>query len=318
MLAGTIFLLAASLPLLGAGPEKIWRLGILAPSRRPDIYAAFLEELKKLGYAEGGNLVVVERNADGDYTRLPRLAEELVTARVDVIVTDATPGAVAAERAARTIPIVFNVGDPVLAGLVKSLSRPGGNATGTASMTTDVLLKQVELLREIVPRLDRVAMLMNPSNPSHVDHVRVVKVAAPIGGVVDVMSVEARSAQEIPKALDAAVEARAGAFLWIADPLLNQELRQIARLALERRLPSISINPRYTEYGGLMSYGADLEWLWRHLATYVDRIFHGANPGDLPVEQPTALPLMISRKTATKLGLAIPPELLLRADKVIE
>ena len=315
--AGVAGLLAAPFRVLGQARERVWRVGVLAPSRRPDTYGAFVQGLRDLGYVEGGNLVIEWRFADGAYERLPGLAEELVRLPIDVIVTDGSPGARAAMKATSTIPIAFVVGDALSAGLVKSLARPGGNATGISVFGKDIAVKQVDLLRGFVPRLSRVALLSNPDNPSHLENLKNFRAATEATGVA-VLSREARTPQQIEEAISALSAARAGAFILLADPFFNQQLRQVAELTTKNRLPSISLNPVYAEVGGLASYGSRGASNWRALATMAHKIFTGVRPGDIPVEQPTKLELVVNRKTARALGLAIPPELLLLADRVIE
>ena len=297
--------------------EKVWRVGILAPSRRPEIYDALTLGLRDLGYVEGKNLVIEMRVAEGHYERLPDLAADLVKIPVDVIVTDATPGALAAQKATKTIPIVFQVGDAIGSGVVTSMARPGGNATGISVFTKETSVKQVEMLRSVVPTLSRVAVLRNPANPAHLRNLRVIQGAFTSTGV-SIMGVEDGTPYAIQNGFLLMEKMRAGGFLFIPDPFFNQQLRQIADLATKYRLPSIGVTPLYASVGGLMSYGADPSANFRRLATTIDKIFRGANPGDLPVEQPTKLVLALNRKTAKALGIEFPPEILLLAEKVIE
>jgi putative ABC transport system substrate-binding protein len=306
-------------PLSAQAPAKVFRLGILAPSQQPDVWETVRDRLRSLGYSEGKNLLIEERDADGDYGRLPALADELVKLRVDVIATATTPGLAAAEKATRTIPIVFAAGDPVTAGLVHSLAKPGVNATGVSMLSTDILLKQAELLIAARPNLSQLAVLINPANPSHADHLKVLEAAAPIHGSVGIVAFKASTPAEIQTALQEIAKQRIRAVLWFADPFLVQQIHQIAETAAAEKLPSIGFYaPMYAEAGGLMAYGPDRVQTWRQVAEYVDRIFRGANPADLPVQQPTRLLLTINKATAKTLGLTIPPELLLQADKVIE
>jgi putative tryptophan/tyrosine transport system substrate-binding protein len=298
-------------------PEKVWRIGILAPARRPEQFEGLAQGLRELGYIEGKNLVTELRVAEGNYERLPDLAAELVKLRVDVIVTQANPGTRAALKATTTIPIVFTAGDPVGNGLVKSLAQPGGNATGMSGFAKDLTPKQLEMLASMVPKLRRVAVLLNPANFGHLRNFKGIQAAANAARL-DILSVPAQTEGETQDAISQMAKEGAGAFIWIDDPLFNQQLRQIAELAVKHRLPSIALNPLYADAGGLIGYGSNPADGWRRLAIFVDRIFKGANPGDLPVEQPTKLELVINRKTAKALGLEIPPDLLVLADKVIE
>jgi putative ABC transport system substrate-binding protein len=258
------------------------------------------------------------RFADGNYERLPALAADLVKLNVDVIVTDGTPGALAAQKATRTIPIVFAAaGDLLGNGLVKSLARPGSNTTGLSLLLSDTGAKQMEMLMTMLPRLSRLAVVWNPANPNSLPHLKILQAAGAVSKM-EIIPVEARTLQELESAFLFMSEERAGAFIWIVDSFLIQEQRQIAQMAVKRRLASIGGLREYAEAGGLMSYGQNRVDNYRRVATYVDKIFKGANPGDLPVEQPTKLELVINRKTAKALGLTIPPELLLLADRVIE
>jgi len=274
--------------------------------------------MRDLGYIEGKNCILERRFADGKYDRLPALAAELVRLKMDVIVAGAPPSVQAAHQATATIPIVLiAVPDPVGEGFVTSLSRPGGNITGLSTIVTEVSVKHLELLRAAVPRLSRVAVLINPLNPSDSLILEQIHGAAYTAGV-KVAPVEASTAGQIETGFRAMTRARAGALIVAADELFDSQRNQIAKLALTNRLPMISSSQDLTEAGGLMSYGQDLAEHYRRAATYVDKILKGAKPGDLPVEQPTLLEFVINRKTAKALGLAIPKELLLRADQVID
>ena len=308
---------ALSHPSLATAQRKLWRIGILAPSRRPEIYEALSRRLQDFGYFEGKNLSIEFRIADGHYDRLPELAAQLVQLQVDVIMTDATPGAEAAQKATTTIPIVFVVGDPVSAGLVKSLARPEGNATGMSVFTTEMTVKQREILVTALPKLSSIALLLNPANSSHGHHLETLRRTTKMGGV-RIVPIEASKREDLERAFTLMTSARVGAFIVVADPFLNQHLGLIAKLAAESRLPSIGVNPVYAELGGLMSYGADPRENWSQVARFVDKIFRGAQPRDLPIEQPTKLVLILNRPTASLLGLTLPQDLLLRVDKVIE
>ena len=302
---------------------KVWRVGFLAQRSRPvslelDMYGAFPRGMREFGYVEGKNLLIEWRFADGKVERLPGLAAELVRSKVDVIVAGATPSVQAAHQATTTIPIVLvAVPDPVGEGFVRSLARPGKNMTGLSTIVTEVSVKYLELLRAVVPKLSRVAVLINPLNPSDPLILEQIHGAAYTTGV-KVTSVEASTASQIEAAFGAMARARTGALIVAADELFYGQREQIAKLAVKNHLPTISPNRELTQAGGLMSYGQDLSEQYRRAATYVDKILKGAKPGDLPVEQPTLLEMVINRKTANALGIKIPNSILLRADKVIE
>jgi len=301
---------------------KVWRLGYLG-NWRPDSTdshpsVAFLRTLRELGYVEGKNLVIEWRYADNNLDRFPGLAAELVQLKVDVILA-AVPAAVkAAQKESTTIPIIMGtIGDPVGLGLIKSLARPGGNVTGPATLTGDLASKRFEMLHTMVPKLSRLAILVNPSNTtSEMDFERVQSEAQKRG--LKVMRAEAQTPQEIDNAISTMVREKAGALLVLLNPLFQQQRSQIAELALKHRLPVSAGDPIYVEAGCLMSYGPSLADGFRRAAIYVDKIFKGAKPADLPVEQPTKFELVINRNTAKALGLTIPQSLLISADKVIE
>ena len=302
---------------------KVWRVGYLNQRRRPDSLdsenpGAFRGGMQELGYVEGKNLAIEWRFADGHYERVPVLAAELVQLKVDVIVAGGTPETSAAQKATTNIPIVMgNVGDPVGSGLIKSLARPGGNITGSTNMTGDIAPKQLEMLLGMVPTLSRVAVLVNPANPAHITILKNVEAAARRVGVT-ILPVEARTAREIEDGFSTMSRKNAGAVIVQSAGLFNVQRRQISNLAIKNRLPSIHLNREYAEAGGLMSYGPNVADQYRRAASYVDKIFKGAKPGDLPVEQPTKFEMIINGKTAKALGLTIPQSLLISADKVIE
>ena len=258
------------------------------------------------------------RFADGQYERLPELAEELVRPRVDVIVTDGTPATRAAQRASSTVPIVFaNASDPVDTGLVKSLARPGGNCDRHLESPGGHSVKQLEMLRSLVPAVSRAAVLYNPSNPSHPPALANVRTAAS-GFGVRVLVIELRSGDQLESAFDSLTEQNAQVLIDLPDPMFFELRQQIAAAGIKRRVPISAMNSAMPEAGGLFSYGQSVSDNYRRAATYVDKILKGANPADLPVEQPTKLELVINKKTAKALGLSIPPELLMLADRVIE
>ena len=301
---------------------KIWRVGFLTARRRPesiddDFLGAFPRGMRELGYVEGKNLVI-EWRFDDNFEHLPDLAAELVALRLDVIVSGSSQAISALQKATTTIPIVMSTsGDPIGSGFVKSLARPGGNITGFSNLTSDIGAKQLELLLGMVPSLSRVAVLVNPVNPALRTFLKNVQ-SATQGGSVKVLPVEARTAQEIENAFPVMTQTKAEAVIVAVDALLIQHYRKIAGLAAQNRLPSSSTIREYAEAGGLMSYGPNLTEQLRGAATYVDKIFKGAKPADLPVQQIKTFELLINGKTAKALGLTIPQSLLLRADRVIE
>jgi putative ABC transport system substrate-binding protein len=279
---------------------------------------AFRQGLRELGYVEGQNIAIESRWTEGKDDRLPALAADLVRSKVDVIVAETGAATRAAQQATRTIPIVMSlVNDPVGSGLVASLARPGGNVTGLTIMSPDLVGKQLELLKEVVPKVSRVALLRHPDNPASAAQLREAEAAAQALGV-RLQTLEARSPQEIDGAFAAMTRERAGALLVIPDTLFWSQRRQIVDLAVKRRLPSIRIGEAYAEAGGLMSYGPSYRDLERRAATFVDKILKGANPADLPVAQPTKFELVINLKTAKAIGLTIPQPLLQRADQIID
>jgi putative tryptophan/tyrosine transport system substrate-binding protein len=279
---------------------------------------AFRQGLRELGYVDGRNISIEPRWAEGQYDRYPALAADLVRLKVDVIVAMSGAATQAAQQATRTIPIVMSlVNDPVGSGLVPSLAHPGGNVTGTSVISPDLLGKQLQLLKEVVPKVSRVAFLRHPANPASAANLREAEAAARVLGV-RLQTLEARNPQEIDSAFAAMTRERAGALLIHADALFGNQRRQIAELATKRRLPSIQLTTEYAEAGGLMAFGPNLLDLERRAATYVDKILKGAKPGDLPVEQPTKFELLINVRTAKAIGLTIPQSLLQRADQIID
>jgi putative tryptophan/tyrosine transport system substrate-binding protein len=309
---------------LAQQPGKVWRIGFLGSRSRstpanPDAYYdAFVDGLRELGYAEGKNLVIEWRFADGKYELLPALAAELVRWNPDVIVTQATPATDALKHATGTIPIVFiAVGDPVGRGFATTLAKPGGNTTGTSVMDVDLIPKHLELLKTMVPELSRVAALVNPGNAAQPAMLKSARTTALQIGV-SILPVEARTPEEVERGFAAMKRDHADGVLILVDPFFIGQRRQIAGLAARNRLPSMFDHREAVQAGGLMSYGPNLTDSYRHTATYVDKILKGAKPGELPIEQPNRIHLAINRKTANVLGLTIPQELLLRTDEVIE
>jgi putative ABC transport system substrate-binding protein len=317
-LAGS--LLAIPLAAEAQAPSKVPRIGFLSarpPTDNPYFIESFRQGLRELGYVEGQNIAIEYRFAEGRPERLPALTAELVRLKVDVIVTGGPPAPEAARQATGTIPIVFAVAaDPVAEGLVASLARPGGNITGLASISGEVVGKQLELLKEVAPKVSRVAVLQNPSNDTHAHTLRQAEGAARALGV-QLHIVQVHTPPEIDAAFTAMRSQRAGGVLVLRDPLFLTQRNQVAALAARSRLPAVYGFREEAEAGGLMAYGASVPFMYRRAATYVDKILKGAEPADLPVEQPTKFELVINLKTAKALGLTIPPSLLQRADEVI-
>ena len=305
----------------GAQPTgKIYRIGFLSPSTSadPSILDAFREGLREFGYVEGRNIAIASRWAEGKYDRLPGLAAQLVGLKVDIIVATAVPAIRAAKEATRTIPIIMAVVvDPMATGLVASLARPGGNITGLSSMAPQITGKQLEMLKEVVPKASLVAVLWNPANAGNAPQIQQAQDAARALGV-RLQPLGARGSSEIDSAFATMTSAQAGAVIVLVDAMLLDHRTQIADLAARRRLPAVYGLSDHAEAGGLMAYGPNRLGIVRRAATYVDRILKGAKPGDLPIEQPTKFELVINLKTAKALGLTIPPSLLQRADQVIE
>jgi putative ABC transport system substrate-binding protein len=286
-----------------------------SPSDADRRTAAFREGLRELGYVDGRNIAVVPHWAD-TARRLSDLATQVVRSNVDVIVTQGTPAAQAAKRATSTIPIVMATsGDPVALGLVASLARPGGNVTGNTILSPDLNGKRLELIRQLVPGISRIAVLANPMNPIAAVDLKAAKAAAS-GLGVSLHVLEVRNQNDFDRAFKAATGSGAGALLVFADPLMLAHRARIANLALGNRLPVVGFSG-FAEAGGLADYGPDLTEMFRRAATYIDKILKGAKPADLPVEQPTRLELVINTTTAKTLGLQIPQSVLLRADRVI-
>jgi putative ABC transport system substrate-binding protein len=316
----TVGFLAAPLA-AEAQPGKVHRIGYLSsgPSTSNLYRGAFQQNLRELGWVEGQNIVTDYRFAEGRLDRLPDLAAELVRLKVDVIVASPTPAAVAAKNATGTIPIVaWGLGDPVGLGLVASLARPGGNITGVSySVGMDTFGKGLELLREAIPNVRRVAVLSNPANPAHRLAIDNVKRAARSLGL-QLQLLEARGPNEFDAAFAAMAKERVAAVLVLADGVFVFQRAPLAELAVKNRLPSMHGTRENAEAGGLMSYGPSNLDALRRAASFVDKVLKGANPADLPIEQPTKFELVINLKTAKALGLTIPPSLLQRADQVIE
>jgi putative ABC transport system substrate-binding protein len=319
-----LLLLTATLGMAAAqSPDKVPRVGYISPGSSSDParlrrFEAFRQGLRELGYVEGQSIVLEPRWAEGRYDRYPAFAADLVRLKVDVIVASGGAATQAAKQATRTIPIVMSVViDPLGSGLVRSLAHPGGNLTGTSMMAPDLVGKQLEVLKEVVPKVSRVALLSNPANPGSASQLREAEAAARALGV-GLQTLEARNPQEIDSAFAAMTRERAGALLLLVDAIFTNQVRQIADLAAKRRLPSIYGQREYAEAGGLIAYSSNPFDLERRAATFVDKILKGAKPADLPIEQPSKFDLIINLKTAKALGLVLSSSLLLRADQVIE
>jgi putative tryptophan/tyrosine transport system substrate-binding protein len=316
-------LVVASLATEAQQPKNVHRIGTLSalgttPGRNPFV-EAFLEGRRALGYVEGQHFVLEYRGAEGQFEGFPDLAAELVRLKVEVIVAQGTPAALAAKHATTTIPIVMvGVGDPVGSGLVASLARPGGNITGLSNLSPELVRKQLEFLKDVRPTVSRVAVLWNPANPASHLMVRAADVAAQALGVqLHLVEARGRGPDAFDSAFAAMTNAHADALLVLADNIFFEHRRRLAELAAMSHLPTMYQGREHVEAGGLISYAASVPDVWRHGATYVDKILKGAKPADLPVEQPTRFELVINLKTAQALGITMPPSLLLLADEVI-
>jgi putative tryptophan/tyrosine transport system substrate-binding protein len=316
----TLGALSAPLPVEAQQSAKGYRIGLLIGSSESFVapyIAIFRQALRALGYVEGGNIAIEYRYADGNYGRLPILAADLVRLKVDVVVTEGTPPTRAAKQATTAIPIVMTVtGDPVAAGLVTNLARPGGNLTGASFFFPEIAAKRLQLLKEVIPALSRVTVVWNPSNAVHGPTVKAVEAAAKALGI-DVQHVHIQAPADVDGAL-LAVSKRRESLVVLEDGMINVCSTQIAEVAARHRLPTIFGLTTFVEAGGLMAYGPNRPELWRRAATFVDKILKGAKPGDLPVEQPVRFDLVINVKTAQGLRLTIPPSVLVRADQLIE
>lgn len=318
-LSGAVLLTPVS---SGAQPEKVYRIGYLqvaAREQQAHLVKAFEDGLRDLGYVPGRNLVIEYRFADGKLERLPQLAEDLVRLKVDLIVTGINPNTIAAKQATTMIPIVMATSiDPVGAGLVASVARPAGNVTGlTIDVGAEIWGKRLELLKEFVPKLSRVAVLVDPGYQPAPAIFKAMEAPARTLGMT-VVRFDARGPDDLEGVFAAMARARAGALIITGGPVQFNMRQQIAQLALRNRLPSMGSVSEFVEAGGLMSYGSSLSNQWRRAAGYVDKILKGARPGDLPIEQPTKFELVVNAGTAKALGLAIPPSVLLQADRVVQ
>lgn len=299
--------------------SQVARIGLLeSTSTSANQREALIARLRELGRIESKNISIEYRWAEGKYERLPGLAAQLVEMKVDVILAGGTPAVQAAKQATTSIPIVMvRVGDPVGSGFVASLARPGRNITGLSNIVGEVASKYVELLRAAVPTLSRVNVLVNPTNPIHSDYFKRVQ-ATEKTNTVTVTPIQASTASQIDVAFSAVEQERTAALIVLADPFFSSQAPRIAELAAQHRLPTMFWTRGPVESGGLMSYGQNNAEHYYRAASYIDKILKGANPGDLPVEQATKFELVINLKTARVIGLTIPQQLLLQADKLIE
>ena len=303
----------------GAQTGKVWRIGLVRGSAPPAAeIEAFRHSLRDLGYVEGQNVIIEARWADGQEQRLPALVAELIRLNVDAIVSSAPAATRTAKEATAKIPIVMiTVADPVAFGFVQSLARPGSNVTGLAFMHPELSGKRLELLKAAVPKLSRLAVLWNGANPYKAVDMKEVQAAAGASGV-HLESLPVEQPQDFEGAFGAARQRRADALITLEDPFTIAHRARIVELARIHRLPALYGRRVYVDDGGLMSYGPDPMEQYRRAAVYLDKIFKGAKPSDLPVEQPTKFELVINLKTAKALGLTIPPSLLARTDQLIE
>jgi putative ABC transport system substrate-binding protein len=315
------FLFALSVSARAQQPTKVPRIGLQVVSPR-DLNVtrieAFRRGLQELGYFEGKNLRIEYRYAEGRLDLLPALASELVQQQVDVIVTVGTPGVLAAKNATGTIPIVFvSVSDPVKNGVVASLARPGGNVTGLSILAPELSRKRLELLKDAFPNVTRVLVLWNPtSSGESLSFTETLGVAKALG--VQLHSMEVRGASDFESGFQRARKARVQALITLPSPVVNSNLKQVVEFAARSRLPAMYFTPEFVDGGGLMSYAPSFTDQFRRAATYVDKILKGANPADLPVEQPTEFELVINLASAKQIGLTIPPSVLARADRLIK
>jgi putative ABC transport system substrate-binding protein len=315
-------LFALCLPAQAQQPKKIPLIGYLAPVFRcsgpvPSL-EAFRQGLRELGYVEGQTIAIECRSAEGKLERQPVLAAEFVQLKVDIIVAaGGEPTARAAKQATQTIPIVMtNVGDPIATGLVMSLARPGGNVTGLVTMSPELSGKRLEVLKEAFPSVSHVALFWNSANPEQEPQIKEIKIAGQ-GLGIQLQILEVRAPNDFDKAFSVITKKRTDALLTLPDPLSVSQGKRIADFAGKNRLPAMYPRMEFVDAGGLMAYGPSYNDLFRRAATYVDKILKGAQPADLPVEQPTKFEFVINLKTAKQLGLTIPPTVLARADRVI-
>ena len=319
-IVGGVAALVAPLAAEAQQAGKVYRIGFLwdSPAVWPHALQAFRRGLRNLGWIEGKNIVLEFRWAEGQFDRLPRMVDDLIRLKVDLIVAPTSIYTDAAKRATSTIPIVFvSHADPVNTGHVASLARPGSNATGTTIIMSETMVKSLELLKATIPTLARVAVIWDPATPSHRPALNAVETGGPVLGL-RLHAVAVRSAAEFDSAFSAIVQERAGATLVLSTPLFMGGAKRLAELAIMHKLPTMFGPREHVDAGGLLSYSPDRADLYRRAAGYVDKILRGAKPAEMPVEQATKFELVINLKTAKALGVTIPRSLLLRADQVIE
>jgi putative ABC transport system substrate-binding protein len=317
LFTGLVLLVLTQLMVEAQSPKPVPRIGVLWPNP-PETFEGMRQGLRDLGYVEGRTIAFEYRWAQNKLDEVPQMAADLVAQKVDVIITLAPIATLAARNATQTIPIVFlAIGDPLASGLVTNLARPGGNMTGTTRMLSEMSAKHVEFLKQAVPGLSRLAILWNPNNTSHTPALRNAESTARSLSV-RAHPIEVRSPAELDSVFAAIARERDDGLLFLADPIFLIHLGRLAALANAARLPSISNFTEYPRTGGLMGYSPSIPEEFRRAATHVDKILKGANPGDLPIQQPSTFDLVINLKTAKALGLTIPPALLARADHVVE
>jgi len=319
VVAAFVAVIVAPLAVDAAQSDRLYRIGMLertSTAANATNIEAFRQGMREHGYVEGDSFLIEYRSADGRDDRFPALANELVRSKVDLIVTRGTPAALAAKNATTTIPLIITgVGDPVGQGVVASLGRPGGNITGLSAAVTDIYPKRVQLLTELVPRTTRIGVLFNMSNPALPAQWREVERATRSRGI-EAQLLDVRKVEDLEPAFDAAVRHRVDALVVGIDTLTQANQALIVELAAKRRLPAMYASTEFA--GGLISYGGDYPDMYRRAAGYAHKIFKGARPADLPVEEPTKFQLVINSRTARALGFTIPPTLLLKADAIVE
>jgi putative ABC transport system substrate-binding protein len=317
----TVLGCAVAWPLASRAQGRIPRVGFMGNSTaalEANLVDSFREGLRELGYEEGRNIAIEYRWADGQYERLAALVTELIAAKVDVIVTAGTPAALAVKKATSTVPLVMvAVGDPVGTGLVPSLARPDGNLTGLSSVAPDLEGKRLELLREIVPSVSRIAVFLNSVNPFHATSMRQAQTAGKTLGI-KVQQYDIRKSEDLDGAFAAIRKERPDALLILADRVFLHNRERIVDFTGEQHLPNVNAYKELVEAGGLISYGPSYEDMHKRAAIYVNKILKGAKPGNLPIEQPTKFTLVVNLKAAKALGISMPPAVLSRADEVIE
>ena len=312
-----VLLFALCLPAEAQQAGRVYKIGFLRrASPQAHEFDSFRQGLRDLGYVEGQNITIEQRYAHGVADRLPELATELVELKVEVIVVDGTTTAKAAKTVTTTIPIIFTLGDPLATGIVASYARPGGNVTGVTTVSTELSGKRLELLKEVVPNVSRVAVLFNPTNVGYPYALKETEAAAQ-SLALQLQTLEARSTKELTSAFSAIERARIGALVTLPDAMFFGQRQRVVELAGKSRLPAIFPEKDFVDVGGLMAYGPNIPDNFRRAAYYVDKILKGAKPADLPVEQPTKFEFIVNLKAAKQISLTIPQNVLARADRVI-